>query len=97
MMDGLAFGAKSTGSPRAEVICELDSTPCRNFPMSVAHTQLHKRAIFCSLSSPDVLFAFAGGAGHSAPIEWSKIVLNKPGGKVFQAAMPVVGAKARAS
>eukprot|EP00802_Teleaulax_amphioxeia_P013777 Tamp_13831.p1 GENE.Tamp_13831~~Tamp_13831.p1 ORF type:complete len:534 (+),score=78.47 Tamp_13831:34-1602(+) len=36
-----------------------------------------------------------GGAGHSAPIEWSKLVLNKPGGKIYQAAMPIVGAKAR--
>jgi hypothetical protein len=42
------------------------------------------------------LFLLAGGAnGHSAPIEWSKLVVNKRGGKVYQAAMPIVGAKPR--
>lgn len=36
-----------------------------------------------------------GGAGHSAPLEWSKLVMNKLGGKVYEAAVPIVGAKIR--
>jgi hypothetical protein len=37
-----------------------------------------------------------GGAGHSAAVEWSKLILNNPGGKIYEAAMPIVNNKVRA-